>query len=253
MADNVQVHDGRLLWGPGKLVTGTNKVALVILNVKDIGVRRLDQLWGRATWKICADGGANRLFDFTDGNEKDQFIPDAIVGDLDSLRDDVKIFYEAEGCTIRRYPEQDTHDLDKALLYLAEVLQNVQELAQVVIIGAFGGRIDQEMANFNMLYRWFSEPTFSRLVLASGDSQAFLLGKGTNHILWDRSSESGTCGLIPLGNSCESVTTTGLKWDLDCQRLAFGALVSSSNEMDEDTIVIHTDDFLVWTNSFKGS
>ena len=43
-----------------------------------------------ASYVACADGGANRLHDDTNGH----FFPNLIIGDLDSLRDDVQKHYE---------------------------------------------------------------------------------------------------------------------------------------------------------------
>lgn len=55
--------------------------------------------------RYCADGGANRLFDrFVKGKGKsedfqggdEEWLPDLVLGDLDSLRPDVKEFYESK-------------------------------------------------------------------------------------------------------------------------------------------------------------
>ena len=64
-----------------------------------------------ASLVICADGGANRVHEaaprWVQGGDADaarrQFVPAAVVGDLDSLRADVREFYEglgtrSEGC-----------------------------------------------------------------------------------------------------------------------------------------------------------
>lgn len=51
---------------------------------------------------MCADGGANRLYDglprllpgMEPGQARAAFLPDSIRGDLDSVRHDVQAFYE---------------------------------------------------------------------------------------------------------------------------------------------------------------
>lgn len=67
--------------------------ALVILN--SVGVEReiLKRCWKACKFHVCCDGGANRLFHLL-GNEREDYIPNTIIGDLDSLEVDVRNFYE---------------------------------------------------------------------------------------------------------------------------------------------------------------
>lgn len=61
-----------------------------------------------ATLRVCADGGANRLYDelphMLPGRSADavraQYLPTFIKGDLDSLRPDVAAFYRQHGVPI---------------------------------------------------------------------------------------------------------------------------------------------------------
>merc|ERR1719174_3636443 len=150
--------------------------------------------------------------------------PAAIIGDLDSVRPEVLSFYRDECDTeVVRDGDQDSHDLDKCLNYL-----HTQRHSQaVVVVGAFGGRLDHEMAALNSLYRW--QGMFAGgLVLMSVHSLALLLGPGSHRILTHPTLEGPTCGLLPVGGACGSVTTDGLRWDLHDRPLGFGGLVSSS-------------------------
>ena len=116
---------------------------------------------------------------------------------------------------------------------------------------AFGGRLDQQMANLNMLFR--SEYTcFEQFVLLSDDSLALLLLPGAHTIEPNLEVEDGTCGLVPLGGRCENVVTTGLKWNLDgTVPLEFGELVSSSNEIVGPIVTVRTERPLLWTTSLR--
>jgi thiamine pyrophosphokinase len=70
--------------------------ALLVLNSDSVEGDVLRRLWNQCGTHVCCDGGANRLHGVfgRDEKEKDDFIPNAIVGDLDSVRDDVKDFYK---------------------------------------------------------------------------------------------------------------------------------------------------------------
>jgi thiamine pyrophosphokinase len=50
-----------------------------------------------AKLKICADGGGNQLYDFAKANgnlQNKAWLPDYVIGDLDSLKDGVRQYYE---------------------------------------------------------------------------------------------------------------------------------------------------------------
>ena len=66
---------------------------IIILNAPSVTKYLLSLLWSNAGFKICADGGANRLFDAVNEQERGSLIPDYITGDLDSLREEVAEYY----------------------------------------------------------------------------------------------------------------------------------------------------------------
>lgn len=67
---------------------------LLILNSESFSPKLTVAMWNNCNLKICADGGANRLYDSLTAEERGVYVPQYIVGDLDSLRSDVSEFYQ---------------------------------------------------------------------------------------------------------------------------------------------------------------
>lgn len=240
-------------------------LALLVLNVEpkvapSRAAERFDQLWETSSVRVCADGAANRLHDSLAEPARARRLPDTIAGDLDSLRPAVAEYYASRGVAIEGEDGQDTHDFEKCLRWIERRHTSTAPALvgglTVVAHGAFGGRLDQQMANLNMAYK-ATQPRgcfggLEHLYLLCDHSIAFVLGPGRHVILPNADAEDGTCGLIPLGGRCEGVRTTGLRWDLDGSRpLEFGGLVSSSNEVVADRVTVETEAPLLWTAGLR--
>lgn len=230
--------------------------AMIILNtpISKPPSKVFEHLWNASQLRICADGGANRLYDATHENSNEvepngnaRFIPDGIRGDLDSLRDDVKEYYKSKGVPVERDPSQMTNDLTKALEKVVaggfDPDKPKTTFRRVLIYGAFGGRFDQEMASINALFRWgntfnhqmwlYTDETFAVLVPANKKVEFLLPCYNTTLQVRD----GPTCGLIPIGCRCDSMTTTGFRWNLQDTPSEFGGLVSSSNDIPRDDTI----------------
>ncbi|KAK8635625.1 hypothetical protein V6N13_004352 [Hibiscus sabdariffa] len=231
--------------------------ALVVLNQSL--PRFTPLLWMHARLHLCADGGANRLFDemplfFPNENASDvrrsRYKPDAIKGDMDSIRKDVLDFYKSIGTKIiDKSHDQDTTDLHKCVTYIRDSSQDlVKSNLCILVAGALGGRFDHEVGNLNVLCCFSS----LRIVLLSNDSLIYLLPRTHRHEIHIETSVEGPhCGLIPLGMPSRSTTTTGLQWNLDNTEMNFGGLVSTSNIVKGEKVTVQSDSDLLWTISIK--
>lgn len=105
------------------------------------------------------------------------------------------------------------------------------------------------MASIHAAFKW--RTAFDRIVLLTGDTIATLLDGPASHTLHVVPTVEGPiCGLIPIGGPVDSVTTTGLKWNLSNQRMEWGVLTSTSNEIDPSfggVVTVETSQPLLWT------
>ncbi|GBG28746.1 Thiamine pyrophosphokinase 1 [Hondaea fermentalgiana] len=210
----------------------------------------MEHLWDLAELRVCVDGAANALYEACQSTDKlaaARFTPNFIVGDLDSIESQSRSFFEARGTRVIQAPDQDKHDLEKALAIIAEAQEEamLDTRYSVIVLGATGGRLDHEFANISMLFKF--DKTFQDLILLSDQSLALLLAPGKHTLIRPEDIISPTCGLAPLAGPAR-VTTSGLRWNLSNQVLELGGLVSSSNEMDGCTASIETDAPLLWSS-----
>ncbi len=91
---------------------------------------------------ICCDGSAKNLL-------KAGYIPDAIVGDMDSLNEEI-----AKRFSDRLFPDrsQDTNDLTKSVRWCID-----KGLNNLVIVGATGKREDHTIGNISLLAEYIKD------------------------------------------------------------------------------------------------
>ncbi|KAH9068341.1 thiamine pyrophosphokinase [Lactarius deliciosus] len=221
------------------------KVALIVLN-QPFSKPLLHRLWHASDWRCCADGGGNRLHDLLSGaddrptsysrrTEADEYLPDLLKGDLDSLRDDVKQFYEARGVPVvkdgdqystgPRKEKEQSDGVDGRLDHTIHVLASLHKLRQ-------SGR---------------------RIFAVTDDNVGWVLDEGKHHISIDHSILGPTCGLLPVGVDSTVLTTTGLRWNLTNETSGFEGLISTSNHLvpEEETVFVETSRPIWWVAELR--
>lgn len=225
-------------------------VALIILNCPLTEIYdKTKSLWKTARFHICADGGANRLHQVCSSDRK-SFIPEYICGDLDSIYKDVQHFYEGHGTKIAKFADQDTTDFKKCLNLTFKHEKIVGRQFDVIyVLGSHGGRLDQSLSILNTLFT-HTKSNETPLFLIAQDTLTFVLPPGRHKIYVNTGLEGSFCGLIPLGDTCRSVSTTGLAYNMENTSLAFGSTISSNNSFDgSDFVTVNTSDYILWTMS----
>lgn len=102
---------------------------------------------------ICADGGTNTCFEMG-------LIPEVIIGDLDSIREEVLEFYKNVR-VIKTIKEKDYTDFELALMYIENEklldvttrfkdknsIEKESRVTPVLVVGATGNRVDMTLSN----------------------------------------------------------------------------------------------------------
>ncbi|KAI2794193.1 hypothetical protein POX_a00783 [Penicillium oxalicum] len=215
-------------WDPSRFFRpegSPSPYALLMLN-QPINEKAFAVLSQHASYIVCADGGANRLYDMmkAQGKEFTQ-LPDKIIGDLDSIRPAVRQHYEDLNVSVVKDPDQYSTDFTKCLKYLnsqaSEIIKKSpqhQKISdsqgntstngpasiprlEILILGGLGGRVDQAFSQIHHLYMMTqtqrqlkdgsleeSPGAGGNLYLISEESISFVLHEGKNTILTPRTN-----------------------------------------------------------------
>jgi thiamine pyrophosphokinase len=205
----------------------------LVLN-QDIDFKYFRLIYERATLRICADGGYNRLRDWYSSNRIWMTEPDYIIGDLDSLNGTVCSCIK---CV--KILDQNRNDVQKCLDYSIEHL----DCHVFVVIGALGGRFDHELQALSILHQYRNY----QLIYCNEQSMICLLVPGQYEVAYT-SVLGHHCGFGPL-KGVAHVRTSGLRWDVD-GKMELGSFISSSNHISSE-ITLETDNDIIFTIEIK--
>jgi thiamine pyrophosphokinase len=167
-------------------------------------------------WIIGADGGAARALALG-------LVPQLVIGDMDSLSDRDRALLGERGCQFIEHPRaKDETDLELALTHAAQ-----KGAAEIIVLGALGGRLDHTLSNMLLLALPPLEGVSVRIV--DGDEEALVLRDGQMVTL--SGGPGDLVSLLPLGGDVHGVWTHGLAWALRDDTLRFGFSRGMSNEM----------------------
>jgi thiamine pyrophosphokinase len=172
---------------------------------------------------IAADGGTHHCI-------KLGLHPDYVVGDLDSLDEQVLAALITGGTQIIQYPtRKDYTDLELALQQALHL-----GATEIIILAALGARWDQTVAN---LLLPAALPQV-RIWLVDGAQELTFIHSGEELTVAGKPGD--TVSLIPLGGDAHGITTTNLEYPLTDDNLRFGSTRGVSNVLltDQGTIVL---------------
>ncbi|MCJ1485815.1 hypothetical protein MMC06_005990 [Schaereria dolodes] len=242
-------------WRPTRFLETSDHAtpyAVLILNQPIENPEIFLNVYKGASYKICADGGANRLrsllLQFPDENLGP---PNAICGDLDSLNPEVEGFFKDQGTLIEKDPDQYSTDFTKCLKQITRVMRDTKPaVLDVAVFGGLGGRGDQAFSLIHRLYIANNDPELSNtdIYLITPESILVLLREGFNRIYTPVNQKllGENVGIIPIGKP-SIITTRGLEWDVREWPTEFGGQISTSNHIRSACIEIDTTERVLLT------
>jgi thiamine pyrophosphokinase len=170
---------------------------------------------------IAADGGARHAASL-------DLTPSLIIGDFDSLTAEELDKFSRAGASLQRHPpEKDETDLELALDHALKI-----GCAPILILGAYGGRLDQSLGILSLI----SAPKCIEANVRADDGQteAFFIN--------ERAEISGkpgdTVSLLAWGASAEGIITSGLQYPLNAETLSPYLTRGVSNVMTEQKATV---------------
>ena len=155
---------------------------------------------------LLADGGANTFYRL---GLQDHHKIRAIVGDLDSINNDVREYFTKKGVEIIEIEDQNYNDFEKSII--CAMRKGWKSLAAV---GVFGSRMDHTLASLSITLRQKKLNPHLDIFLMSTNSLMYLLKPNQKYQMnfgkWI--SKKGV-GLIPFGK-VEYIETEGFRWNL---------------------------------------
>ena len=101
-----------------------------------------------ADYIICCDGALKKFMKHSASIFGEEILPDLVIGDMDTLSASWQKKYAD---IIIKETEQDHNDQTKAVRW---ALNNIQEIANIYILGSTGGRADHTIGNLSLLMEY---------------------------------------------------------------------------------------------------
>lgn len=202
---------------------------LIVLGGDAPGEELLRRCVRRANLTIAADKGLEAF-------DRAGMLPDLLLGDMDSVSEDV-LHRMQEKTQVERLPceKDDTdgvHALDVAI---------VRGAKWITLLGALGGRLDHALANLMLLVRAHQSGVHAQILdetvcIERVDGQAHLCG-----------AKGDTVSLLPLG-SAKGVTLRGFFYPLEHHDLDSSYPLGISNVVtqDEASVDVREGDLLLF-------
>lgn len=177
---------------------------------------------------------------------------DVIIGDLDSLTATTREYFTTHSAQIIHDSDQYSTDFGKAVNHIrSSTASGAHGPMDIVAMGGLGGRVDQGLSQLHHLHLFQTDPRYAqgRMFLVSGQSVTFLLKTGRHRIHVREKDAAGTLladvfdkyvGIVPMKEP-SVISTKGLEWDVQDWKTEIGGMVSTSNHVLPETVVVEVE------------
>lgn len=171
-----------------------------------------------------------------------------IIGDLDSLNDTTREYFEKANTSLKVIQDKDVYhpDFAKAVRHVRNTHGGTRD---IVAMGGLGGRVDQGLSQIHNLYKFQESPTYDegRLYLISSENISWVLKAGSHKIHVREPKVDGQvreelfdkyAGILPVKQPA-IITLKGFEWDVQDWPTEFGgANMSTSNHVLPESEVV---------------
>ena len=208
--------------------------AVIISGGNPPSIELLKEELKEASILICADSGANCLFQY-------EIIPSYLIGDFDSIKPEVLNYFRSSKSIIEKHPiEKDDTDTQLALKKALEINTNT-----IVFLGCTGSRLDHTFGNLGMLLQCINLGI--KAYIRDDNNTIWLTDKSVD--ISGKASEYFS--LLAYGSDVDNLTIQGSKYNLYNFTLRLGSSLTISNEFIENKVNISfTSGILMITKSF---
>ena len=166
---------------------------------------------------LCADGGARYAHALG-------LAPDLIIGDMDSLEDELLRHFEEKGVAVAPYPARKD-ETDTQLALVQALAMNPEE---ILIFGAMGRRLDHTLANLGLLMMGLEKGVPVRLL--DEDCEVFVItGAATLN-----GKKGQTVSIFPWVGEAHGVTLKGFEYPLEDATMTLARPRGISNRLTEE-------------------
>lgn len=181
-----------------------------------------------ADFIICADGGAKHLFNLNT-------IPNIIVGDLDSISNEIKTYYKLKNVEFIKFPtKKNATDTE-----LATEIALSKKPSEIIYIGSIGNRMDHTLANILLLLRLIKKGVNGKII---DEKNEIYLVKDDLEVI---GTHQDFLSLIPITEKVQGITLHGLEYPLNDAEIIQGSTLGISNKFSHNKAQIRLDSGLL--------